>query len=825
MSYLRWVGNIEGICETMKQDGLEIWAEVYRTDLEEAGFNRFFEKNPEARQDLFVLPENYAESLVLSRLNSNKIAHVSVASDFLNGPESALIRVTTRVLAAALSGCKRFHFETHASLPAYYLVNLLYLIFDEAKVSEGVDALKGSAVIEALSKKVLKDYTPQIGTLPAPAGEFPFVRGPYQTMYQGKPWTIRQYAGFSTAEESNRFYRDNLKAGQKGLSVAFDLATHRGYDSDHPRVAGDVGMAGVAIDTVEDMKRLFDQIDLGSISVSMTMNGAVLPVLAFYIVAAEEQGVARKTLSGTIQNDILKEFMVRNTYIYPPEPSMRIVGDIFEFCSKEMPRFNPISISGYHMHEAGAPPELELAYTIADGLEYVRTGLKKGLDVDAFAPRLSFFWAIGMDHVTEVSKLRAGRWLWAEYMKRLFSPKDARSMTLRAHSQTSGWSLTAQDPLNNVGRTTIEALSAVIGHTQSLHTNALDEAIALPTPYSAKIARDTQLYLQKEAGLCEWIDLYGGAERVEEKTEALFKAAAHYIDEVESMGGMTAAIVKGLPKRRIEEAALLRQVAIDRGEEALLGVNRRIRGDQLHADTLSINADAVRVDQVRRLQEIKTSRNTQEVASCLEALEEAAQKGTGNLLDLSVKAAKARATIGEISLALEKVWGRYLPKNKAVSGIYTNQMKNDQDYKQVHKAVEAFAMSEGRQPRILIAKMGQDGHDRGARVIAASFVDMGFDVDLGPMFQTPEEVARQAIDHDVHVIGVSSLAAGHTTLVPALLNKLRESGRDDIVVVVGGIVPEGDVPALKKQGVAAVIGPGTKMSDAALEVLKVLQSK
>jgi methylmalonyl-CoA mutase len=653
------------------------------------------------------------------------------------------------------------------------------------------------------------------------AGVPPFLRGPYASMYVQRPWTIRQYAGFSTAEESNAFYRRNLAAGQKGLSVAFDLATHRGYDSDHPRVQGDVGKAGVAIDTVEDMKILFDQIPLDQMSVSMTMNGAVIPVLAFYIVAAEEQGVSPQKLSGTIQNDILKEFMVRNTYIYPPQPSMRIIGDIFEFTSKHMPKFNSISISGYHMQEAGATADLELAYTLADGLEYLRTGIKAGLDIDDFAPRLSFFWAVGMNYFMEIAKMRAGRLLWSKIVKQ-FNPKDPKSLALRTHCQTSGWSLTEQDPFNNVTRTAIEALGAVMGHTQSLHTNSLDEAIALPTDFSARIARNTQLVLQEETGITKVVDPWGGSYYVEYLTDQLVQRAWSLIQEVEEMGGMAKAIEAGLPKLRIEEAAAKKQARIDSGRDIIVGVNRYQVQEISEIEVRDVDNQAVKEAQIRRLEEVKSARNQEEVEATLEKITQAAQSGSDNLLALAVDAARKRATLGEISDAMEKVFGRHKAQHKSISGVYASEVKNQETFKKAQALSDRFAELEGRRPRILVAKMGQDGHDRGAKVIATGFADLGFDVDIGPLFQTPLEVAEQAVENDVHIVGASSLAAGHKTLIPQLIQALKELGRSDIMVVAGGVIPAKDYEFLEKAGVAAVFGPGTVLSEAASKILEKL---
>ncbi len=653
------------------------------------------------------------------------------------------------------------------------------------------------------------------------AGIVPFVRGPYSTMYNVRPWTIRQYAGFSTAEESNAFYRRNLAAGQRGLSVAFDLATHRGYDSDHPRVVGDVGMSGVAIDTVEDMKILFDSIPLDQMSVSMTMNGAVLPIMAFFIVAAEEQGVSRDKLDGTIQNDILKEFMVRNTYIYPPAPSMRIVADILRYTSAEMPRFNAISVSGYHMQEAGAPPALELAYTIANGLEYLRTGIEAGLSVDAFAPQLSFFFGIGMNFVEEVSKLRAARLLWSKVV-RPFEPGDPRSMALRTHCQTSGWSLTAQTPENNIVRTALEALAAVTGHTQSLHTNALDEAIALPTDKSAKIARDTQIILQRETGVTHPIDVFGGSAIVEDTTARLATEAWAYLQEIEAVGGMTRAIEQGLPKMRIEEAAARRQARIDSGEEVIVGVNRFASDVADEVEILRVDNTAVRERQIGRLHAVRKNRNGSEVERRLEDVSTAARHSDLNLLEACVRAARARATLGEISYSLEEVFGRYEARKTLITGVYGKEAMNDTRYQQALRLSREFAKKHGRQPRILVAKVGQDGHDRGARVIASSFADMGFDVDVGPLFQTPQEAARQAVENDVHVLGISTLAGAHRTLIPEVLAELRAMGRDDIIVAAGGVIPSQDHDTLVRAGVRMIFGPGTVVSQAAVDLLQTI---
>ena len=653
------------------------------------------------------------------------------------------------------------------------------------------------------------------------AGIPPYLRGPYSMMYPMRPWTIRQYAGFSTAEESNAFYRRNLAAGQKGLSVAFDLATHRGYDSDHPRVIGDVGKAGVAVDSIMDMKILFDQIPLDKMSVSMTMNGAVLPILAFYIVAGLEQGATLDQLQGTIQNDILKEFMVRNTYIYPPKFSMKIIADIFEYTSKNMPKFNSISISGYHMQEAGATADIELAYTLADGLEYLRAGVNAGMDIDAFAPRLSFFWAIGMNHFMEIAKMRAGRLLWAKIVKQ-FNPKNPKSLALRTHSQTSGWSLTEQDPFNNVGRTCIEAMGAALGHTQSLHTNALDEAIALPTDFSARIARNTQIYIQDETTICKSIDPWGGSYYVESLTQELVEKAWAHIQEIEKLGGMAAAIESGIPKLRIEEAAARTQARIDSGAQTIVGTNKYRLEKEDPIDILEVDNTAVREAQIRRLHELRANRNQAEVDAALAAITKCAETGEGNLLELAVDAAKKRASLGEISDACEKVAGRYKAVIRTVSGVYSSVAKEDEDFKKAKELADQFAEMTGRRPRIMIAKMGQDGHDRGAKVVATGYADLGFDVDMGPLFQTPEETAKQAVENDVHVVGVSSLAAGHKTLVPAVIAELKKLGREDILVYVGGVIPHQDYQFLFDAGAIAVFGPGTKVSKSAIQVLEIL---
>ncbi len=652
------------------------------------------------------------------------------------------------------------------------------------------------------------------------AGIAPYLRGPYSTMYVQKPWTIRQYAGFSTAEESNAFYRRNLAAGQKGLSVAFDLATHRGYDSDHPRVEGDVGKAGVAIDSIEDMKILFNEIPLGEISVSMTMNGAVLPILAFYIVAAEEQGVSQEKLSGTIQNDILKEFMVRNTYIYPPTPSMKIIADIFEYTAQNIPKFNSISISGYHMQEAGATPVLEMAYTLADGLEYVRTGIKAGMKIDDFAPRLSFFWAIGMNHFMEIAKMRAARYIWANLLTQ-FNPQNPKSLALRTHSQTSGWSLTEQEPFNNITRTTIEALSAALGGTQSLHTNALDEAIALPTDYSAKIARNTQIILQQESGICDVVDPMGGSHLVESLTQQMIEEAMKFIDEVEKEGGMTKAIEAGIPKMRIEEAAAKKQAKIDSGEEFIIGVNSfKSTQKQMELDILDIDNSEVRRKQIERLHQIKTDRNSEAVVEILEKLKESAQSGDGNLLEICIEAARRRVTLGEMSDAMEESFGRYKANIRTIQGVYAMNASKNEFFGKALSLAEKFEENEGRRPRIMVVKMGQDGHDRGAKVVATAFADMGFDVDVAPLFQTPAEVAKQAVENDIHILGVSSLAAGHKYLVPEVVSELKKLGAEDITIVVGGVIPKQDYDFLYQNGADFIFGPGTNLPKSACEILE-----
>ena len=701
--------------------------------------------------------------------------------------------------------------------------NLQHIQLEAIKASE--DTTKNSSFKTAEDINVKTSYSKEdinnLEHLNFVAGIAPNLRGPYSTMYVRRPWTIRQYAGFSTAEDSNAFYRRNLAAGQKGLSVAFDLATHRGYDSDHERVVGDVGKAGVAIDSVEDMKILFDQIPLDKMSVSMTMNGAVLPIMAFYIVAAEEQGVSPELLAGTIQNDILKEFMVRNTYIYPPTPSMKIISDIFEFTSKNMPKFNSISISGYHMQEAGATCDIELAYTLADGLEYIKKGLEAGMDIDTFAPRLSFFWAIGMNHFMEIAKMRAARMLWAKLVRQ-FNPKNPKSLALRTHCQTSGWSLTEQDPFNNVARTTIEAAAAAFGGTQSLHTNALDEAIALPTDFSARIARNTQIFLQEETGITKTVDPWAGSYYIEKLTHDIAQKAWTLIEEVESLGGMTKAIEAGIPKLRIEEAAARKQARIDSGQDIIVGVNKYRLKEEDPIATLEVDNQTVRNGQIKRLEQIKSTRDTQAVQQTLSKLTEAARSGKENLLALAVNAARERATLGEISDALEAEFGRYKAQIKSFSGVYSKEIKDDESFKKARELADQFAEQDGRRPRIMIAKMGQDGHDRGAKVVATGYADVGFDVDIGPLFQTPKEAAKQAVENDVHILGVSSLAAGHKTLVPQVIDELKNYGREDIMVIVGGVIPKQDYQYLFDAGAVAVFGPGTKISDAAIKILEIL---
>jgi methylmalonyl-CoA mutase len=697
----------------------------------------------------------------------------------------------------------------------------LKLNYDTQDTSSNEVKMQSTAEKIEVKSHYTKEDLEDLKHLDFVAGIAPNLRGPYSTMYVRRPWTIRQYAGFSTAEESNAFYRRNLAAGQKGLSVAFDLATHRGYDSDHDRVVGDVGKAGVAIDSVEDMKVLFDQIPLDKMSVSMTMNGAVLPIMAFYIVAAEEQGVKAEQLSGTIQNDILKEFMVRNTYIYPPQPSMKIISDIFEYTSENMPKFNSISISGYHMQEAGATCDIELAYTLADGLEYIRKGLAAGMDIDTFAPRLSFFWAIGMNHFMEIAKMRAARMLWAKLVKQ-FNPKNPKSLALRTHCQTSGWSLTEQDPFNNVARTCIEASAAAFGGTQSLHTNALDEAIALPTDFSARIARNTQLYLQEETQITKTVDPWAGSFYVESLTNDITEKAWELIQEVENLGGMTKAIEKGIPKLRIEEAAARKQARIDSGQDIIVGTNKYRLEKEDPLVTLEVDNQTVRLQQIERLERIKAERNTDKVSKALKYLSNAAKQGNKNLLSLAVAAARERATLGEISDALEESFGRHKAQIQSFSGVYSKEIKDDKSFSKAKELANTFAEQDGRRPRIMIAKMGQDGHDRGAKVVATGYADVGFDVDIGPLFQTPKEAAKQAVENDVHILGVSSLAAGHKTLVPQVIEELKNYGREDIMVIVGGVIPSADYQFLFDAGAVAVFGPGTKISEAAITLLEIL---
>ena len=797
-----------------------------------------------------LLTEKYGEGFEI-------VAYTADWSETLADNHSHLLHATTQVMSAIIGGVdgvivKPFYpvFPNKPELAERMARNISTILRNESHLGKTIDPAEGSYFITHLTQSLIGDAAPiqQVVktnntwlsaegiTVPANfeakvqtdyehlgfvAGLPPFLRGPYSSMYAVRPWTIRQYAGFSTAEESNAFYRRNLAAGQKGLSVAFDLATHRGYDSDHPRVVGDVGKAGVAIDSILDMEILFDQIPLDKMSVSMTMNGAVIPIMAFYILAAEEQGVDKSQLSGTIQNDILKEFMVRNTYIYPPAPSMRIIGDIFEYTAKHMPRFNSISISGYHMHEAGAPADIELAYTLADGLEYIRTGIAAGLDIDAFAPRLSFFWGIGMNHFMEIAKMRAGRLIWAKLVKQ-FNPKNPKSMALRTHSQTSGYSLTEQDPFNNVTRTCVEAMAAALGHTQSLHTNALDEAIALPTDFSARITRNTQIYLQKETGITNVIDPWGGSYYIEYLTHELVQKAWAHIEEIEEMGGIAKAIEEGLPKMRIEEAAARKQARIDSGKDVIVGVNQYQTDEKTDIDLLEVDNTAVRKAQLERLAKLRADRDQEAVTAALEAITEAARSGEGNLLELAVNAARVRASLGEISMAMEKEFGRHKAVTRSITGVYSSEVKEDKDFIKARDLSDQFAEMDGRRPRIMVAKMGQDGHDRGAKVIATSFADLGFDVDIGPLFQTPEEVALQAAENDVHVVGASSLAAGHKTLVPELIGELRKLGREDIMVIAGGVIPPNDYDFLYDAGVSAVFGPGTVIAKAAQEILEKL---
>ena len=781
------------------------------------------------------------------------IANLSDSNQKENEVEKNLIQLSTQALAAKLAGAYEIELPPFNGLiedkkSTILSENMIHLIEFESKIKDFSGCLEGAEVIEEISGKISekvlkKSYSESVKPFVnfsinsrgeknkkfdfeySLAGIPPYLKGPYPLMYLEKPWTIRQYAGFSNAKESNAFYKRNIKGGQKGLSVAFDLPTHRGYDSDHEKVSGDVGMAGVAIDTVEDMKTLFQGISLADISVSMTMNGAVIPIMAFYIVAALEQGHDLKNLSGTIQNDILKEFMVRNTYIYPPSPSMRIVRDIFEYTSLNMPQFNSISVSGYHMQEAGANTTLELAYTLADGLEYIKTGLNAGLNIDDFAPRISFFWGVGMDVMNEIAKLRAGRLLWAKIVNQ-FHPKNPKSLSLRTHCQTSGWSLTAQTPYNNIARTTIEAISAVLGQTQSLHTNSFDEALALPTDFSAKIARETQLFLQNETDLCQYIDAFGGSQELSVKTENLINDAWKIIQEIEKNGGMTKAVEKGIPQTEIAASAAKKQANIDAKKEIIVGLNQFQNKEEQSVDLLNINGKAIRNQQIKKLKAIKLKRNNSLVEQNLIDLEKAAKTGKNNLLTLAVEAAKNRATLGEISMALEKSFGRHQAKINIGSGIYGNIMEsNDQDYQETLKLSDEFALKEGRRPRILVAKLGQDGHDRGAKIIASSFADMGFDVDLAPLFENPKEVVKQALENDVHIIGISSLAGGHKTLVPEICKELKKHKREDVLVILGGVIPSQDHEFLFKNKVTAIFGPGTKISKAARELLKLMLGK
>jgi methylmalonyl-CoA mutase len=774
--------------------------------------------------------ENIAKLRALRIAHPNTEINVVIPSSEDEFTHNNLVRQTIAAASAIIGGAKHIcvlsfnNIDNEQSLRL--AKNILLLLKSESYMAELHDTASGSWFLEKLTKQYLTVIKPDLMTTQTitpstfMAGQAPYLRGPYSTMYAIRPWTIRQYAGFSTAEKSNAFYKRNLAAGQKGLSVAFDLATHRGYDSDHPRVTGDVGMAGVAIDSIEDMKILFDEIPLGDISVSMTMNGAVLPIMAFYIAAAKEQGVNEVDLKGTIQNDILKEFMVRNTYIYPPAPSMRIISDIFKYTSANMPKFNSISISGYHMQEAGATPELELAYTIADGLDYIRTGIEAGLAIDDFAPRLSFFWGIGMNFYKEIAKLRAGRLLWAKLIKK-FDPQNPKSMALRTHCQTSGWSLTEQDPYNNVARTTIEALAAVFGGTQSLHTNSFDEAMALPTDFSAKIARNTQKIIQEETDITKIIDPWGGSIVIEKYTQELADKAWEYILEIEELGGMSKAIESGIPKMRIEECAAVKQANIDAGKEIIVGVNKYKTNEKADFDILEVDNDAVRKSQIDRINKVKAERDNGKAAEILGRLESAA-RADDNLLAICVEAAEARVTLGEMSDALENAFGRFQAQNATISGVYLKEVQNNEKVIAARKAADDFAAKDGRRPRILVAKMGQDGHDRGAKIIATAFADLGFDVDIGPLFQTPAEVAKQAMENDVHVLGVSSLAAGHKTLMPEVISELKKQGMDDVLVVAGGVIPEQDYQFLYDSGVDFVFGPGTVIAEAAIDILKKL---
>ena len=821
-------------------------------------------------QYIFTIGSNYFKEIAKMRAFAslfethfkgipNIFAQTSLSNKESEEPYTNLLRTTTESMSAIFGGCNSLmirpynqSFEAPNDFSNRLARNQHHIIMEESFLGKVQDPSAGSYYIEALTKEFLKghredtlieiDINPPWKTaeqidvkarytfedlkdlehLGFGAGLAPNLRGPYSSMYVSRPWTIRQYAGFSTAEASNAFYRRNLEAGQKGLSVAFDLATHRGYDSDHERVEGDVGKAGVAIDSIKDMNILFDGIPLDKMSVSMTMNGAVLPIMAFYIVAAEQQGVDKKDLAGTIQNDILKEFMVRNTYIYPPKHSMRIISDIFEYTAQHMPKFNSISISGYHMQEAGATADIELAYTLADGLEYIRKGIAAGLDIDTFAPRLSFFWGIGMNHFMEIAKMRAARMLWAKIVKQ-FNPKNPKSLALRTHCQTSGWSLTEQDPFNNVSRTCIEAMAAVMGGTQSLHTNALDEAIALPTDFSAKIARDTQLYLQNDIGLCQSVDPWGGSYYVEKLTHDIAQKAWQHIQEIEELGGMAKAIETGLPKMRIEEAAARKQARIDSGKDTIVGVNKyTIEEEDQTLDILEVDNTTVRLSQIERLEALKSERDEAAVQQSLQALTQACESGEGNLLDLAVKAARHKATLGEISYACESVFGRYQAQSSSISGVYKMEIDNNPHFKKAQDLTATFAQQKGRRPRIMVAKMGQDGHDRGAKVVATSFADLGFDVDMGPLFQTPEEAAKQAIENDVHILGISSLAAGHKTLVPQVIKALKDLGRSDILVVAGGVIPQQDYDYLFEAGVSGVFGPGTVIAEAAINIIEQL---
>ena len=816
----------------------------------------------EVGSDYFLELAKLKAFRILWKNKTGKTPFIFAASTLANKEEefayNNILRTTTECMSAIFGGANAIminsynhSFEMPTEFSERIARNQQTILRKESYLDKVIDPSKGSYYVDYLIHELLKDFklenhqkeentvkkswlSPEkieiksrynkadinkVEHLNFVAGLAPNLRGPYSTMYVIRPWTIRQYAGFSTAEASNEFYRKNLAAGQKGLSVAFDLATHRGYDSDHERVVGDVGMAGVAIDSVEDMKILFNQIPLDKMSVSMTMNGAVLPILAFYIVAAQEQGVSLEQLSGTIQNDILKEFMVRNTYIYPPQQSMRIISDIFEFTSENMPKFNSISISGYHMQEAGATADIELAYTLADGLEYIKTGIAAGMDIDTFAPRLSFFWGIGMNHFMEIAKMRAARMLWAKMVKE-FNPKNPKSLALRTHCQTSGWSLTEQDPFNNITRTCVEAMAAAMGGTQSLHTNALDEAIALPTDFSAKIARDTQIYLQKETGICNTVDPWGGSYYVEKLTQEIGEKAWQHIKEIEELGGMAKAIETGIPKMRIEQAAARKQARIDSGKDIIIGVNaNRLAKEDKKLDILEVDNTAVRKSQIERLNSIKHRRDAKKVELALSALISACKNDTGNLLALAVTAAKERATLGEISDAMETIFGRYTAKNQTISGVYKMEIQNNKTFKKALALSDEFAIKKGRRPRIMIAKMGQDGHDRGAKVVATSFADLGFDVDVGPLFQTPREAAKQAVENDVHILGISSLAAGHKTLVPQVISALKEYGREDILVIAGGVIPQQDYDYLYKAGVSGVFGPGTVIAESAIDII------